>query len=81
MGKSHVKRIVRIALGSLLLILGAAGLVLPFLQGGLFLGLGVMFLAPDIKFFARMEARIIGRFPLVGRVMDRLRRLFPLLAP
>ena len=76
-----LKRILRLTIGSALLVLGVAGLVLPFLQGFLFLGLGAMMLAPDLKIFSQMEQRIASRFPRVGNAMIRMRKSLPLMSP
>lgn len=74
-----IKLLIRIALGSLLLLLGLAGLVLPMLQGGLFLAMGVIVLSRDVPLFARMEKWITARFPRARRIVDRLRAAIPLL--
>lgn len=75
---THVKRAIRIALGSIFLVLGLAGLVLPVLQGWLFLGLAVVTLSQDIRILANLEAKIISRFPKVGQVSERIRKVIPL---
>jgi len=74
-----MKRLIRISIGSGLLVLGVAGLFLPFLQGGLLIALGGIVLSRDIRLFARMEQGITGRFPAIGRAMVKLRKRFPLL--
>lgn len=71
---------VRIVLGCLLLLLGLAGLVLPVLQGWLFIAMGVIVLSKDVALFARMENRITDRYPKAGRFVSRVRAAFPLLA-
>ena len=78
--RSQIKRLIRIVLGCLLLLLGLAGLVLPVLQGWLFLAMGVIVLSRDIPLFAQIEHRITARFPRAGRLVNRLRAAFPLLA-
>jgi len=50
-----------------------AGLVLPILQGWLFIGLGALLLAPEVPLFGRLVRWIEKHFPGVGRVMARLR--------
>jgi hypothetical protein len=65
-------RLLRIVLGSLLLILGLVGLVLPVLQGWLLLGMGGLVLAQDIPIFAKMTCWITARFPQTGRATQRL---------
>ena len=74
-----MKRLIRNTLGVLFIILGLAGLVLPFLQGILFLAIGALLLSPDIKFFAKIENYISRRAPRVGRAIKRLKKRFPIL--
>lgn len=69
-----MRRVVRITLGSLLILVGLVGLVLPILQGFLFLGLGCMLLSRDIPLLARLENRILARFPGIGHTMERVKR-------
>lgn len=76
----EMKRLIRIALGSVLLLAGLAGLFLPFVQGWLFLAMGGIVLSRDVAVFARMERWIAERFPNAGRRIDRVRRRFPILA-
>jgi uncharacterized protein len=75
-----IKRLIRISVGCLLLLLGLAGLVLPVLQGWLFLAMGVIVLSRDVALFKRMEHRITDRFPRAKRLVNRMRAKFPLLA-
>ena len=75
---SHVKRVTRIVLGSIFMLLGLAGLVLPFLQGWLFIGLAIVTLSRDIPALASLESKITSRFPKVGRFSERMRKAIPL---
>ena len=75
-----MRRVLRIALGTLLMILGLVGLVLPVLQGWLFLGMGGLVLAQDIPIFAKMTCWITARFPQTGRTARRLMSSFGTLA-
>jgi len=52
-----------IGLGWSLVLLGLAGLVLPFLQGILFLALGLIVLAREHTWAARLFDRLKQRFP------------------
>jgi hypothetical protein len=61
--EDEMARIIRIILGSFLIVLGVAGLFLPILQGWLFLALGVLLLSVDIPVFNRLVCRIGNRFP------------------
>ncbi len=75
---THVKRVIRIALGCIFLVLGLAGLVLPILQGWLFIGLAIITLSQDIRVLANFESKITSRFPKVGQVSERMRKIIPL---
>jgi hypothetical protein len=66
-------RYLRIAIGTALLILGIAGLALPFLQGLLFITLGIMLLAKDLPLFRRIARRVRLRFPRIAAAADRAR--------
>ena len=61
--KRRARRALRIAAGVALLVLGLAGLVLPVLQGLLFLFLGMVLLAPDVPAFRWLLRRLEARFP------------------
>ena len=65
-----MSRTFRIALGTVLLILGIAGLALPLLQGLLFIILGVLLLARDIPLFARIADWVRSRFPRISRAAE-----------
>lgn len=71
-----MRRLARLLLGSLFLLLGLAGLVLPVLQGCLFLALGIIILSRDVPLFGRMEAWTARRFPRVGRRLLEVRKKF-----
>ncbi len=64
----------RIGLGSLLLVLGLIGLVLPVLQGGVFLILGLLLLSPNVPMFAKLLSWIEERFPRSQSTLQRLRK-------
>ena len=68
-----MKQIVRISLGSIAIILGLVGLVVPILQGWLFLALGALLLSVDIPFFDRIVTWIENRIPPVKKPVERLR--------
>lgn len=70
---SGMRRLIRIALGSLLIILGVPGLVLPILQGWLFIALGALLLSVDIPLFDRMVRWLEERFPLIRKPVERMR--------
>jgi hypothetical protein len=64
-------RYLRITLGTVLLILGVAGLALPFLQGLLFIALGILLLARDFPLFRRIARQLRVRFPRIAATADR----------
>ena len=68
-----MRRFLRIGLGSLCILLGLAGLVLPILQGWLFLGLGGVILSRDVPLVGRMVDWITVRIRSVGRKMGMRR--------
>jgi uncharacterized membrane protein YbaN (DUF454 family) len=70
------RRAVRHVAGWGLLILGVAGLLLPVLQGWLFIALGAMLLAPDVRIFARVLDWIEKRFPALRAPLHRARARF-----
>ena len=68
-----MRRIVRISLGSIAIVLGLVGLVVPILQGWLFLALGGVLLSVDVPFFDRVVTWIEDRVPPVKKPVERLR--------
>lgn len=73
MVKRAVFRVIRHVLGWGLLVLGIAGLVLPVLQGWLFIALAALLLAPDVPFFARLLGWVENRFPALRHPIQRVR--------
>ena len=67
-GLPHV---VRVVAGWFFIILGLLGLVLPVLQGVLFLAIGAVMLAPYVPFFRRIKVAIFRRFPRIRRSVQR----------
>jgi uncharacterized protein len=68
-----MRRIVRITFGAILILLGIPGLVLPILQGWLFLALGALLLSVDVPFFDRLVHWIEERVPVVKKPLERVR--------
>jgi hypothetical protein len=60
-----------IGLGWSLVLLGLAGLVLPFLQGVLLLALGLIVLAREHSWAARLLHRLKQRFPRLAAAAER----------
>jgi len=55
------------------LAVGLAGLVLPILQGWLFIALGAVLLARDVPVFARLVCWTERRFPRLRGVLEQWR--------
>lgn len=66
----------RIAGGSVLAVLGIAGLVLPVLQGGLLLMLALLVLSADIRVARWVRLKIERRYPVLRRAVRRGRSWF-----
>lgn len=64
------KRLLRNATGVLFLVAGVAGLFLPFLQGILFLAIGLVLIAPSFRPAHRTSVWMFRRWP-------RLRKMVP----
>jgi uncharacterized membrane protein YbaN (DUF454 family) len=50
-------------LGWIFLVLGVLGLFLPFLQGVLFLLVGLFLLSREVEWARRLRVRVLDRFP------------------
>jgi len=70
-GATLMKTIALQALGYLFLVLGVLGLVLPILQGFLFLAIGMIILAKTAPWAERVLDRLRARFPKAGFVIDK----------
>jgi uncharacterized protein len=68
-----MRKILRNVLGATLFILGIPGLVLPILQGWLFLGLGALLLSIDIPFFDKIVRWIEDKIPRLKQPIERVR--------
>ena len=65
------KRVALIATGWLLLTIGAAGIVLPFLPGWPLIALGLVVLSSEYVWAHRLLQSSRKRFPKVHAVLDR----------
>jgi len=76
--KRHLKRALILTVGSLFVLLGLIGLFLPFLQGILFLVIGLLILSKESKTAHRILERWRERHPQAHRkvheFINRLRR-------
>jgi uncharacterized protein len=68
--KSYTKRILILITGWSFIVLGIAGLFLPFLQGVLFLFVGLIILSSEYVWAHRLLTKLKERFPKLGRAAD-----------
>ena len=66
-----MSRIVTLVLGYAFLVLGVVGLVLPFLQGVLFIVIGLLLLSREAPWARRMLDRVKRRYPRTGGMIAR----------
>ena len=71
--KSHMKRALVLAFGCTFLALGIVGLVLPFLQGILFIIIGILLLSVYSKTIQDGLELHAHRFPKVHELVARIR--------
>lgn len=67
----RTKQLIRMSLGWFFIVFGVLGLFLPFLQGILFLAVGVALLADHIPFFMKIKKRIYHKFPKLEKLVHR----------
>lgn len=67
---------VRIILGILALLVCIAGLVLPILQGWLFLAIGALLLSRDVPAVEKSLNRLEERFPMLRRETNSVKKRF-----
>lgn len=70
-GTTFMKTILLQATGYLFLVLGVLGMVLPILQGFLFLAIGLIILAKTAPWAERLLERFRQRYPDVGKLIDK----------
>jgi uncharacterized protein len=69
--KSHAKRILLLITGWAFILLGIVGLFLPFLQGVLFLLVGLIILSSEYVWAHRLLTKLRERFPKIGSMADQ----------
>ncbi len=67
----QTKRILILVVGWGFILLGIVGLVLPFLQGVLFIFVGLIILSWEYGWARRLLDKLRTRFPKLGSVADR----------
>lgn len=70
-GTSFMKTVLLQALGYMFLVLGVLGLVLPILQGFLFLAIGLIILAKTAPWAERLLERFKQSHPSAGAAIDK----------
>lgn len=70
-GSTFMKTFLLQTAGYLFLFLGVLGLVLPILQGFLFLAIGLIILAKTAPWAERLLDRFRKRYPDAGRLIDK----------
>lgn len=66
----RTKRLIKIIAGWAFMVLGVLGLFLPFLQGVLFLAIGLLILAQEQPWAHRLMSRIRHRYPHLTEKLD-----------
>ncbi|HUJ96382.1 MAG TPA: PGPGW domain-containing protein [Terriglobales bacterium] len=64
------KRVLVLIVGWGFILVGIAGLVLPILQGVLFIVIGLVILSTEYVWAHHLLARLKERFPKLGRTVD-----------
>jgi hypothetical protein len=67
----RVKGILMLIAGWAFILLGIVGLILPFLQGILFIAIGLVILSSQYIWARVLLAKLRKRFPRVGRIVDK----------
>lgn len=71
--EEKLKSILRITLGWVFIFLGIAGLLLPFLQGILFLVIGLYLLSHESPRAKNLLKKVRERFPSLARKLDQVK--------
>ena len=66
-----MKRLIRLGVGWTFIVLGVAGLFLPFLQGILFIAIGLALIAPESEWAQDKLDWLRDRFPQMASGFDR----------
>ncbi|GGA35954.1 hypothetical protein GCM10007416_06030 [Kroppenstedtia guangzhouensis] len=74
MNKRKVKRLAGRIIGWFFIVLGVFGLVLPFLQGVLFILIGLMVLSKTSSWAHDLVIKLETRYPKVGRQLNKWRK-------
>jgi uncharacterized protein len=69
--RAPIRRLLVLTLGWSLVLLGIAGLVLPFLQGLLMILIGLIILSSEYHWARRLLAKLEARFPKISSAARR----------
>jgi len=69
--KPRTKRIIVFVVGWSFILLGIVGLVLPFLQGILFILIGLIILSTEYTWAGNLVQKLRDRFPKIGHLADQ----------
>ncbi|MGF7089216.1 uncharacterized membrane protein YbaN (DUF454 family) [Kroppenstedtia sanguinis] len=78
MNKQNIKRLAGQIIGWFFIVLGILGLVLPFLQGILFILIGLMILSKTSPRAQQLVIKLETRYPKLGRQLNKWRK-YPVL--
>jgi uncharacterized membrane protein YbaN (DUF454 family) len=67
----RAKRILILIVGWAFILLGIVGLVLPILQGFLFIFIGLVILSSEYVWAHQLLTKLRQRFPKIGRLADQ----------
>lgn len=70
-GATFMRTLALQAVGYFFLVLGVIGLVVPILQGILFISIGLIILAKTAPWANRLLARFREKYPDAGRLIDK----------
>lgn len=68
--KAQIKRVALIVVGWLFLIVGIAGLFLPFVQGILFILIGLLILSTEYVWAHHLLHKLRTKFPRIAHMVD-----------
>ncbi|MFD1427668.1 PGPGW domain-containing protein [Kroppenstedtia sanguinis] len=78
LNKRNIKRLAGQIIGWFFIVLGILGLVLPFLQGILFILIGLMILSKTSPWAHRLVVKLETRYPRIGKQLSKWKK-YPVL--
>jgi uncharacterized protein len=74
--KTRIKRVLVLMSGWAFILLGIVGLFLPFLQGVIFIAIGLIILSSEYVWAHRLLRKLRERFPRISATADQGARKF-----